>query len=345
MSTNSEDTALSSDFPPKNRLSLPIFLSVVSPLLAALAALLLHYFLPNRQQLLMTWMGPLPFWQHPYPALLEILFTLSLLLALAQWVWPSLRGGVRHYFPLLAGALVIMALWDLITQKFDLMKMPYFPGPDLVLGAILQDRVILLQSAWLSLQRLLSGYALGALAGVTTGVLIGWFPRIRYWGMPALKFIGPIPATALVPLSMTLFTSSFLPAVALIAFAVWFPVTMLTSSGIAGVRQSYLDVARTLGAGPGYLVWHVALPAALPHIFLGLFMGLGASFLTLIVAEGVGVTAGLGWYLQMQKGFGMAYDKVYGVLLLMSAFFSGLMTLLFKIRDWVLQWQKGIIQW
>ena len=57
--------------------------------------------------------------------------------------------------------------------------------------------------------------------------------------------------------------------------AVWFPVTMLTSSGIANVPVSYLDVARTLGAGRRYLIFRVAIPAAMPSIFLGLFMGLG----------------------------------------------------------------------
>ena len=162
--------------------------------------------------------------------------------------------------------------------------------------------------------------------------------------MPALKVVGPIPATALIPIVMTIWKDSFPCAVALIGFAVWFPMTILTSSGIANVRISYLDVARTLGAGRFYLIFRVALPAAMPTIFIGLFMGLGASFLTLIVAENAGVTAGLGWYLSWQKGY-MEYAKVYGTLILSAAFFSTLMTLLFKFRDWVLKWQKGVIKW
>src|SRR5947199_6437795 len=99
--------------------------------------------------------------------------------------------------------------------------------------------------------------------------------------MPAMKLIGPIPATALIPVVMTIWKESFPGSVALIAFAVWFPVTLLTSSGIANVRVSYLDVARTLGAGQPYLVFRVAIPAALPNIFIGMFVGLTVSFLTL----------------------------------------------------------------
>ena len=318
--------------------------AVLSLPAAALAALALHEFLPSRQSLPPTWTGSLPPWLHPYPVLLETLLAASLVVAAVQWAWRSLRPWVRHHAPLLAGAVVVGALWDLITFKMSWMRLPYFPGPDMVLGSLLEDRALLFESTWHSLLLLLSGYSAGVVAGLVTGVLIGWFPRVRYWGMPVLKVVGPLPATALIPLVMTLSAHAFLSGTALIGFAVWFPVTMLTASGIANVRLSYLDVARTLGAGRLYLIFRVAVPAALPHIFIGLFMGLGASFLTLIVAETVGVKAGLGWYLKWQQGY-MEYAKVYASLLIMVAFFSTLMTLLFKVRDRVLRWQKGVIRW
>jgi len=119
---------------------------------------------------------------------------------------------------------------------------------------------------------------------------------------------------------------------------------MLPASGISNTRASYLAVARTLGADARYLVFRIAIPAALPSIFVGLFMGLGASFLTLVVAESVGVKSGLGWYVSWAQGWA-EYGKVYAALVIMAAFFSTIMTLLFKLRDRVLVWQKGMIRW
>jgi NitT/TauT family transport system permease protein len=162
--------------------------------------------------------------------------------------------------------------------------------------------------------------------------------------MPFTRLIGPIPAVALVPFAMVFFADPFYSAASLIALAVWFPVTMLTTWGIANVPVSYLDVARTLGAGRFYLVFRVAIPAAMPNIFIGLLMGLCPAFLTLIAAESIGVQAGLGYYLMWRKGF-MEYDKVFAALVIITVFCSGLMTLLFTVRNRVLRWQKGVVRW
>jgi len=322
----------------------PMMVPALSPVLAAAAALALHFGASDAQLPPLTWLDALPAWQHPYPVGLVIVAAVCLTAVAVQAVLPALRPTVRQVAPLVAGAVGVMAVWELVTTKMDWLHKPFFPGPDEVFGAMVEDRVLLIECAWHSLRLLVSGYLVGVVAGLVTGTVIGWFPRVRYWAMPAIKFIGPIPATALIHVAMSIWKGSFPAAVALIAFAVWFPMTLLTSSGIASVRLSYLDVARTLGAGRLYLIFRVALPAALPTIFIGLFMGLGASFLTLVVAENAGVTAGLGWYLSWQKGY-MEYAKMYGVLILSGVFFSTLMTLLFTVRDRVLKWQKGVIKW
>jgi NitT/TauT family transport system permease protein len=281
---------------------------------------------------------------HSYMLLLWEILGVSIILAIAQKFWPPLRKWMRHMWPIFTAAILSFGIWDVITAGMHLLPLPYFPGPATVLRSLISDRGLLFDSTWHSLVLLLSGYILGVIVGLVSGVCIGWSSSVRYWGMPLLKVVGPIPATAWIPLAMVVAPSSIVSAVGLIALAVWFPVTMLTASGISNTRASYLDVARTLGAGRLYLIFRVAIPAAVPNIFIGLFMGLGASFLTLVVAESVGVKSGLGWYVSWAQGWA-EYGKVFAALIIMAGFFSTVMTLLFKLRDRVLVWQKGIIKW
>jgi NitT/TauT family transport system permease protein len=287
--------------------------------------------------------------EPPAEALLYTYFLSGLLIATVvaaaiQPLWSGLRQWMRDTCPLVAAAVFFLIGWELVTSVLHLLPLPYFPGPSGVLLSLVNDRAVLFDSTWHSLLLLLGGYSLGVAVGLISGICIGWFPHARYWGMPILKIVGPIPATAWIPLAMVLSPSAMFSAIGLIALAVWFPVTMLTASGISNTRASYLDVARTLGAGRVYLIFNVAIPAALPSIFIGLFMGLGASFLTLVVAETVGVKSGLGWYVSWAQGWA-EYGKVYAALLIMAAFFSTIMTALFKVRDRVLAWQKGVIKW
>jgi NitT/TauT family transport system permease protein len=303
--------------------------------LAVAIALLLHCLVAKKEP---------PDETRLYGYFLTGLLAASIAAAALQAAWSGLRGWMRTVCPLIAAAVLLLTGWELTTSGFRLLPLPYFPSPAGVLQSLVNDRAVLFDSTWHSLILLLSGYTLGVIAGLFSGICIGWFPEARYWGMPVLKIVGPIPATAWIPLAMVLSPSALFSAVALIALAVWFPVTMLTASGLSNTRASYLDVARTLGAGRTYLIFHVAIPAAMPSIFLGLFMGLGASFLTLVVAETVGVKSGLGWYLSWAQGWA-EYGKVYAALVIMAAFFSTIMTALFMARDRVLVWQKGVIKW
>jgi NitT/TauT family transport system permease protein len=322
--------------------------AVLSAPAAAAVALAVHQLLPDRPDALKL-ADP---YAGLYPLLLQGLFAAGLLLAAGHGLWRRLRPWARHYGPLLAGALGWLCLWDLTTLKTEWLPygyLTYCPYPGLVLQELAKNlgKSLLLDVVH-SLRLLLSGYVVGVSLGLLSGVLMGWFRGVRYWGMPVMKLLGPLPATALVPVAMMISPvfghDLFYAQILLVAFAVWFPVTMLTTSGIRNVPSSYFDVARTLGAGRLYLIFRVAIPAALPTIFIGLFMGLVVSFLTFAVAETVGAKHGLAYFIEEKKS-SVQYASVYGTLMILAVLCSTLLTLLFKVRDRVLRWQKGVIQW
>jgi NitT/TauT family transport system permease protein len=257
--------------------------------------------------------------------------------------WPTLRK-LQRSAPWLIVLAFFFAAWEMATAKLGVLPMPFFPPPQAISEVIVDDWARLADSVVASLRLLAGGYVLGAAIGFVAGVAIGWSRAIGYWIHPVLRFIGPLPATAWLPLAFFVFPSSLSASTFLIALATGFPVTVLTWSGVAGVNSAYYDVARTLGASRSFLVLKVAIPAAMPHVFVGLFMGLGNSFAVLVVAEMLGVKSGLGWYLQWAQGWA-AYANMYAALLIMALACSGLITLLFRLRDRLLSWQKGLLRW
>ena len=262
---------------------------------------------------------------------------------LGRW-FPAVQRRARPAGAWLIALPLLLGLWELLTAKLALLPVPFFAPPQALLDVYVEDWPRLADSLLNSAILLGSGVALGAVTGFVAGVAIGWSTSIGYWLHPVLRILGPVPSTALLPLCFFLFPSSWSASVFLIALATWFPVTVLTWSGVASVDKAYYDVARTLGAKPGFLIFNVAIPAALPHVFVGLFMGLGASFSTLVVAEMMGVKSGIGWYLQWAQGWA-AYANMYAALLIMALACSGLISGLFLIRDRLLAWQQGAMKW
>jgi sulfonate transport system permease protein len=252
--------------------------------------------------------------------------------------------GLRQRAPWLSALGLFLAVWEVATAKFAWLPQPFFPPPQAIVEVYIDDLPKLLDSVIASVKLQFAGYLIGATVGFLTGVSIGWSRSVGYWVHPVLRFIGPLPATAWLPIAFFIFPSSWSASTFLIALATGFPVTVLTWSGVASVSSAYYDVARTLGAKPSFLVTKVAIPAALPHVFVGLFMGLGSSFAVLVVAEMIGVKAGLGWYLQWAQGWA-AYANMYAALIVMSLLCSGAITLLFRARDRLLVWQKGVVKW
>jgi NitT/TauT family transport system permease protein len=271
------------------------------------------------------------------------------LAALAVPVLERTAGGSAYSSPRRAGPwLVVLPLalgaWEVLTAKTGLLPTPFFAPPQALIEVYHDDWRRLGDSAIHSLALLGTGFAYGAVVGFLVGVSIGWSRAVGYWVHPVLRVLGPVPATALLPLAFYFFPSSYAAAVFLIALATSFPVAVLTWSGVASVNKAYYDVARTLGANPRFLVLRVAIPAALPQVFVGLFMALSASFTVLVTAEMMGVKSGLGWYLTWAQGWA-SYSNMYGALIVMALLFSSLITLLFALRDRALVWQKGTVKW
>lgn len=282
---------------------------------------------------------------HPYYLYFLYLIAAVILMEYIVAIFnEKIRKRIIYKTPFLTGIIVFLLLLNYITTKTLLLPTLYFPSLDRIIGLIVEQRVFLIHNILDSLGLLLEGFLWGVTVGFLTGLALGYFKKVGYWLNPVTKAIGPIPTTAWIPLALSTFPTTHSANVFLIAFAVWFPVTLMTSSGIQGIGQVNFEVAGTLGASTIYQILHVAIPAAMPSIFLGVFYGTVSSFATLMAVEMNGNSSGIGWYINWQKSV-MMYDGVYAGLILIAVICSLSLTILFKVRDKVLIWQKGVIKW
>lgn len=309
----------------------------VLPFIAALLSFVLYFAIPESGK------------QKKMPAPYYMGFLLAGVCALVIAIVAGFFAkdfGKKLYgkLPFYAGTITFLALLNTLVSKTALLPVLYFPSLDRICGLLWTQKVFLLKNLLFSLGLLAQGFVYGLLAGFFTGLALGYNRRVGYWLNPVTKFLGPVPTTAWIPLALSVFPTTHGANVFLIAFAVWFPVTLMTASGIQSVSKVFFEVSETLGAQTFFKVFRVAVPASLPQIFLGLFYGIVSSFATLMAVEMNGNSQGIGWYINWQKSV-MMYDGVYAGLIIIAVLCSFILTLLFKIRDKIMVWQKGVIRW
>ncbi len=235
---------------------------------------------------------------------------------------------------------IALALYDLLGTKLQFTPQPFFPGPAQILESFLIEASYIGTNLLYSLRLFSAGFLLGVLPGVSTGILIGWFPKAYYWIYPVLKITGVIPAVAWMPFALTLFPTPFAAATFLIVISSWFPVASQTSFGIQSTPKAQFEAARTLGGNTAYLVFHVAVPHAMPQVFTGITTACARSFTCLVIAEMMGQPEGLGYYINVAKVWA-AYYKIFAAILVMAILFSLILAVLGVVRDYVLRWQRG----
>jgi NitT/TauT family transport system permease protein len=219
------------------------------------------------------------------------------------------RGRVQTW-GWISGLIVplgVAVLWEVVARN-RLLSSSLFPALssvaivwfDWIFGA--SGKALVYSGTWVqhviaSAQRVLVGFALGSTAGVMLGVLTGWSKFFRALLDPLFQWLRPIPVTAWVPLSIIWFGIGGAPAVGLVFIGAFFPTYVNSMHGVMQVEDKLIRAARMLGAQQRRLLFRVVLPAALPTITTGMRVGLGFSWMCVIVSEMLAVKSGLGYVL------------------------------------------------
>lgn len=188
--------------------------------------------------------------------------------------------------------------------------------------------------------RMLAGWGLASLVGVALGALIGSSATARAWLQPMLEFIRPLPASAVLPLAITLFGLSSGMVLAVVAFGAMWPVLLATLHGFASVHERLREVAAALQLSRTAFAFKLGLPQALPDILAGLRLSLTVSLIVSVVGEMIASQPGLGQAVLLAARSFQASELYAGVLLLGAIGFAS-NTLLAWAEARLLRWQRA----
>ncbi len=196
--------------------------------------------------------------------------------------------------------LVLLVLWQALTG-LKVIPNHLLPSPaDILMG--LKDLLtvgmppghLLPKHILYSLCRVTLGFLIAAILGIPLGLVMGWSPRLRRIVNPLVELIRPVPPLAWIPIAILWFGIGMKSAAFIIFLGAFFPILLNTVSGVLAINPIYFEAARTLNADNKDVFFKVLIPGSIPAIFVGMRIGVGIGWMTLVAAEFTGVKTGYG---------------------------------------------------
>ncbi|HIY23320.1 MAG TPA: ABC transporter permease [Candidatus Brachybacterium merdigallinarum] len=240
--------------------------------------------------------------------------------------------------PLLNVVTVVLGigLWWLVSLTGLQIPSP----PEVVLAAVdLTTSGVLLQDVIASLVRVFSGFLLGTALAIPVGFLMGWYSWARGLLEPWVQFFRTIPPLAIIPLAIVLMGIGEQPKIFVIFLASFLACVISTFQGVVQVDKTLLNAARVLGAKDGTIFARVVVPASTPFILVGMRVGLGSAWATVVAAELIAAQQGLGYRMQQAQIY---YDlpTIFVGILVIGIFGFVMDRTLLAIEARATQWQE-----
>lgn len=256
----------------------------------------------------------------------------------------TLRWPFSRQITLSAGTLlVLLAIWWAVAAQQWVSPL-FLPPPGKVLTKLVSIAgpqgfmdATLWQHLAASLGRILVALLAAVIVGIPVGIAMGLSPTVRGILDPLIELYRPVPPLAYLPLMVIWFGIGETSKILLIYLAIFAPVAMSALAGVKSAQQVRIRAAQSLGASRAQVLWFVILPGALPEILTGLRIGLGVGWSTLVAAELIVATRGLGFMVQSAGEF-LATDVVLaGIAVIAVIAFSlelGLRALQRRLTPW-----------
>ncbi|MDX3974432.1 ABC transporter permease subunit [Shinella sp.] len=217
--------------------------------------------------------------------------------------------------------IAIIGLWGL-ASAYALVSPVFLPSPRQVVIALYNLVVTgfvdstLAEHVGASLYRIFGALIASILIGIPAGIAIGTSRLGRGILDPIVEFLRPLPPLAYLPLVIIWVGIGEASKITVIALSMLPSIILSTSAGVRGVSKDHVNAARSLGASKRQVLTEVVLPSAVPSILTGIRIALGAGWTTLVAAELVAATSGIGFMIQSAAQFLVTDIVIAGIIVI-----------------------------
>lgn len=247
---------------------------------------------------------------------------------------------LNKYMLMSIGSILVgIFIWWLVTSGLGLVKANMLPAPDTIVRTFFRklydsnpEGGTLFVHLLSSLKVALSGYALGVILGIPLGIIMAWYPRIEMTVRPVFDLVRTVPGVAWIPVMVSLAGIGLLSKAMVIFISAMVATVINSYSGIKQTKEVHLWVGQTFGASDWELLTEIAIPSALPMIMTGCKIALGSAWSTLVAAELLASTKGIGYMIQQARGIYRMDIVIVGMIVigLTGAGLTGVISLIEK---------------
>ena len=257
-------------------------------------------------------------------------------------VWTSVGGTVRTALPPTLIVVGLLAAWELAAQwdvLADALNIEPFliPAPSEIAEALWEDRELLVDNGWVTLQEVLAGFGVSVMLGAAFAVLLHLSDALRRSFYPLLVASQTVPIIVVAPILVVWFGFGIAPKLAIIALICFFPITVNTLDGLRSVDADAIRMMRTLDAGRWQLFKRLEAPSALPYFFSGAKIAVAVAVIGAVFGEWAGSSSGLG-HLMQSASAQLLTARVFAAVVILSVFAMALFGLLSLLERRIAWW-------
>lgn len=208
-----------------------------------------------------------------------------------------------------------LLIWDVAAKHLDMTNVVLMPPPEDVFYVFYTHGDMMLDGVISSMELIVVGFAVSLTAGVGLGLLIGWMPRLTAAIYPIVKVLAPIPSVVYTPYIIALMPTFRSASAMVIIVGLFFPTLMQMINRVHTIDQRIVNCAKTMNVSNRDMILKVFLPYMIPGVVGGLRISLSSAFMILVIAEMMGATSGLGYFIKNYADFANYTNVIAGIIL------------------------------